>query len=56
MPVVVAISFQLVMKLIANVYLAYQSHSIQVKIHFATQVLSVLIVWILNILAQNQLF
>ena len=36
---------QLVFKLIGNVYLANQNHSIQVKIHFFVQVLSVIIIW-----------
>lgn len=38
---------QLVIKLIGNIYLADQEHSIQVKIHFIIQVLSVTIIYVL---------
>lgn len=38
---------QLVVKLITAIYLADQHHSVQVKVQFATQVLSLLIVWLL---------
>ncbi|MBO3096748.1 lipopolysaccharide biosynthesis protein [Gelidibacter pelagius] len=39
---------QLVVGLVTNIYLADQSHSIQVKIHFSTQVVSLFTIWILT--------
>lgn len=54
MPIVAgSFCLQLIVKLIGNIYLANQSHSIQVKIHFATQVLSLLIIWLLIKTNQN---
>jgi O-antigen/teichoic acid export membrane protein len=48
MPIVVGcFCLQLVVKLIGNVYLASQNHSIQVKIHFVTQIISLVIIWLL---------
>ncbi|GAA4268741.1 O-antigen export protein [Hyunsoonleella aestuarii] len=48
MPIVTGcFCLQLVVKLIGNIYLASQNHSIQVKIHFFTQILSLIIIWIL---------
>lgn len=49
MPIIVGFfCLQLVVKLITSIYLADQNHSIQVKIHFVTQVLSLVIVWLLT--------
>lgn len=48
MPIVVGcFCLQLIVKLVGDVYLANQNHSIQVKIHFYTQILSVILIWIL---------
>lgn len=46
---------QLIVNLISIIYLANQNHSIQVKIHFATQVISLLIIWILTKTAEGSL-
>ncbi|MGZ0015676.1 lipopolysaccharide biosynthesis protein [Yeosuana sp. AK3] len=56
MPVVVGFfCLQLVAKLIGNIYLADQNHSIQVKIHFVSQLISLLIIWILIKTTQGSL-
>ncbi|WP_456379195.1 lipopolysaccharide biosynthesis protein [Lutibacter sp.] len=46
---------QFVVKLITTVYLANQHHSIQVKIQFITQVLSLLIIWFLTKTSKSSL-
>ena len=46
---------QLVVSLITNIYLADQNHSIQVKVHFLTQVLSLFIIWLLTQTAESSL-
>tara|TARA_R110001606_G_scaffold23985_2_gene80000 strand:- start:10199 stop:11563 length:1365 start_codon:yes stop_codon:yes gene_type:complete len=46
---------QLIVNLISTVYLANQVHSIQVKIHFATQASFLLIVWLLTKTSQGSL-
>ena len=46
---------QLVVKLITTIYIADQHHSIQVKVQFATQVLSLLIIWLLTKTSEGSL-
>lgn len=56
MPIVVGFfCMQLVVKLIISIYLADQNHSIQVKIQFITQVLSLGIVWMLTKTSESSL-
>ena len=56
MPIIVGFfCIQLAVSLITNIYLANQNHSIQVKIHFLTQVLSLLIIWMLTKTSKSSL-
>ncbi len=49
MPLIVGFfCIQLVVNLITNIYLADQNHSIQVKVHFLTQVVSLMVIWVLT--------
>jgi O-antigen/teichoic acid export membrane protein len=48
-------SVQLIANLISTIYLANQNHSIQVKIHFITQVLSLIIIWLLTKTSEGSL-
>lgn len=48
-------SVQLIANLISTIYLADQNHSIQVKIHFITQVLSLIIIWLLTKTSEGSL-
>lgn len=56
LPIIFAFfGLQLVVKLITSIYLADQNHSVQVKIQFFGQVLSLLAIWILAKTNQNSL-
>jgi len=56
MPLIVGFfCIQLVVNLITSIHLADQNHSIQVKIHFLTQLLSLLIIWFLTKTAESSL-
>lgn len=46
---------QLVVKLITTIYIADQHHSIQLKVQFATQILSLLIIWLLTMTSEGSL-
>ena len=46
---------QLIVNLISTIYLANQNHSIQVKVHFYTQVSSLIIIWLLTKTTQGSL-
>ncbi len=57
MPIIVGFfCLQLITKLIISIYLADQNHSIQVKVHFFTQVLSLIIIWLLTKTSQSSLY
>lgn len=47
--------FQLILKLITSIFLANQIHSIQIKIHFFSQFISLIAIWILSKLEFNSL-
>ena len=56
MPCIVGLFvLQLVLKLITSIFLADQNHSIQVKIHFFTQVICLCIVWFLTQVSEGSL-
>ncbi|MCK7589525.1 oligosaccharide flippase family protein [Subsaxibacter sp. CAU 1640] len=56
MPIIVAFfSLQLVVSLITSVYLAHQNHSIQVKIHFLTQLSSLILIWAMTKTSEGSL-
>lgn len=49
MPIIVGFfCMQLVVSLITNIYYASQNHSMQIKIHFFTQALSLILIWLLT--------
>lgn len=47
---------QLISKLITTIYLADQHHSVQIKVQFFTQSLSLLIIWLLTKTSESSLF
>lgn len=56
MPVIIGLfCLQLIVKLISSVYLADQNHSIQVKIQFITQALSLVVIWTLTKFTESSL-
>lgn len=56
MPAIIGLfCLQLIVKLISSVYLADQNHSIQVKIQFITQALSLVVIWTLTKFTESSL-